>query len=751
MRAVTIIGCRVFVLLLLLVVPLGGRAAVIETFTFSGYASTELRAEVHEEPNFSGFPFFDLSFVVINNTNFTLACQAVIGARLPSFNVSGSSQIRPRSSGTVAQGRFNYTDLHGSPSNVNSISCSRVDSNTSSGGGSGAPVTENPVDIIGCPCSYFVDPDSTINSELSYFLYGSPDSVSLWASETPYAGGQFSGHEIVSGGIGGFDLFTQKVTRISALYAPPPYGTYYLSLLALENGQIVDYATFPTPQTFGVSATDGASANDPGGVNPAQPTGLTVSFAGTTSLRIRWADNSDNEDGFLVFQGTASGTDFTQIASVGSNAGSVDVTGLSPSSTYTFVVIAYNQVGYSAYSNVATGSTSALPVISIPDAPSDLQINSLVTTSVRLAWVDNSSDEDGFRIYRSTSASSGFVELATLARNATSYFATGLTPSTRYYFKVVAYNSAGSSAFSNTAIVDTLDDPAPAIVSAAPSGLQASTSTSTTVELGWVDNSSNEDGFRIYRSNSASSGFVELAAVGPGVTSYLASGLVPSTTYYFRVVAYNSAGDSMFSNTATINTLGDASVCGTHNAGSSRECAVPVELGRAVSGFLASSPTANYYAFTLESRSRVDISVYDMDTTKPMRLFDSASNSRGSHNFITFNDSGFQRDLDAGEYYLIIFHGGLNENAGSGYTAYNGAYTLRVDAEPIGGGGGGGGAIGVWALLLLVSGLVFRGRRTWLVCPSRQRLIASPARTPPDRVEVDQAPTRSGRRRCAST
>jgi hypothetical protein len=46
------------------------------------------------------------------------------------------------------------------------------------------------------------------------------------------------------------------------------------------------------------------------------------------------------------------------------------------------------------------------------------------------------------------------------------------------------------------------------------------------------------------------SSFVEIATVGPNVTQYTDSGLLPLTTYCYRVRAYNAAGDSGYSNTA---------------------------------------------------------------------------------------------------------------------------------------------------------------------------------------------------------
>lgn len=68
--------------------------------------------------------------------------------------------------------------------------------------------------------------------------------------------------------------------------------------------------------------------------------------------------------------------------------------------------------------------------------------------------------------------------------------------------------------------------------------------------LSWVDNSTNETGFRIERSTDGVS-FAEIATVGPDVVSYVDGNLPNSTTYSYRVRAYNTAGNSGYSNTAT--------------------------------------------------------------------------------------------------------------------------------------------------------------------------------------------------------
>ncbi len=86
-----------------------------------------------------------------------------------------------------------------------------------------------------------------------------------------------------------------------------------------------------------------------------------------------------------------------------------------------------------------------------------------------------------------------------------------------------------------------------------PSSLSAIAGSSSQVTLNWVDGSSDEDGFEIERSVNGGS-FSSLATVGTDTTSFFDTGLNASTTYSYRLFAYNASGDSGYSNTASATT-----------------------------------------------------------------------------------------------------------------------------------------------------------------------------------------------------
>jgi len=92
----------------------------------------------------------------------------------------------------------------------------------------------------------------------------------------------------------------------------------------------------------------------------------------------------------------------------------------------------------------------------------------------------------------------------------------------------------------------------------APSSLAASAVSSSQIDLNWVDNASDEDGFEVERSLDGVNFSLVPPPLGTNVTNYSDSGLAASTTYYYRVKATNANGSSEYSNTASATTNPDA-------------------------------------------------------------------------------------------------------------------------------------------------------------------------------------------------
>jgi len=197
--------------------------------------------------------------------------------------------------------------------------------------------------------------------------------------------------------------------------------------------------------------------------------------------------------------------------------------------------------GVEAASTAGSGST--------PAAPSSTNAVVVSNSRIDVSWQDNSSNESGFEVHRSTTGASGsFALLIGVSANVTAYGNTGLASSTQYCYKVRAFRITSSntsySAFSAAACATTLPPPAPA----APSGTDAKPSSSTAVEVSWVDNSTTESGFRVERSLDGGSTWTNAGTVGSNVASFQDPGRSSEQQICYRVSAFNAGGDSPPSN-----------------------------------------------------------------------------------------------------------------------------------------------------------------------------------------------------------
>src|SRR5436309_14907020 len=87
----------------------------------------------------------------------------------------------------------------------------------------------------------------------------------------------------------------------------------------------------------------------------------------------------------------------------------------------------------------------------------------------------------------------------------------------------------------------------------APSGLVATASSSSTIDLSWFDTNSHEDGYTVERSPNGST-FTVIVTLASNTRSHHDTGLAPSTRYYYRVQAFRRSARSPYSNVASATT-----------------------------------------------------------------------------------------------------------------------------------------------------------------------------------------------------
>ena len=98
-------------------------------------------------------------------------------------------------------------------------------------------------------------------------------------------------------------------------------------------------------------------------------------------------------------------------------------------------------------------------------------------------------------------------------------------------------------------------------VPSAPSGLTATAASATRVNLAWTINSTDELEFHVERCSGAScSSFARIDTVPAGTATFADTTVVAGLTYRYRVRAANSAGNSPYSNIASVATPGDPTI-----------------------------------------------------------------------------------------------------------------------------------------------------------------------------------------------
>ncbi len=166
-----------------------------------------------------------------------------------------------------------------------------------------------------------------------------------------------------------------------------------------------------------------------------------------------------------------------------------------------------------------------------PLAPGNLASIGRTVDSVSLSWVDNSDNEENFRVdYRI--GSGAWTSVISLGSGTTTTTVTGLASNTEYQFRVIAITGSLESPSATPILVRTLSSPDELL--GEPYSLRVTRIFQNSVTLDWQDNASNETAFRILYSTTRS-GPTAVSNFAADSTTGTISGLSSNTNYYFRV------------------------------------------------------------------------------------------------------------------------------------------------------------------------------------------------------------------------
>ncbi len=295
---------------------------------------------------------------------------------------------------------------------------------------------------------------------------------------------------------------------------------------------------------------------------PAAPTDLSATADGATTINLSW--NAPTNTGGVPLTGyqmevSPNGNTWTPVTPAHTGTGrTYSHTGLTAGTTRYYRVYARNAKGLGAASNTANATTSAATATA-PGAPTGLTATASGQTTINLSWTAPTNTGGaaitGYQIEVSPNGSDTWTNLETnTGTTATTYAHTGLTAGTTRHYRVRAINSVDPGAASNV-VSATTSLPA-ATAPGAPTGLTASASGPTTINLSWTAPSNNGGaaitGYRVDVSPNGTDNWTELV-VNTG-TTYTHSGLDANTTRHYRVRAINSVGPGPVSTAANATT-----------------------------------------------------------------------------------------------------------------------------------------------------------------------------------------------------
>lgn len=336
-----------------------------------------------------------------------------------------------------------------------------------------------------------------------------PTTLAVGADDSGLLAGQYSARIVVG-----------------SLDAPVPVSTIDVALSGGGPPPVLELR----PSSAGLAATPGGSAQatvsvSNGGSGGITDLATTVGYAaGQTKGWLTSTLDSSTTPATLVLSASAAGL------AAGTYQASVEVVGSAPNAPVLLPV------------NFVVGGGP-----SIPSAPEGLSATVQGTTTVHLAWTDNSAGESGFSLRRRVNGSL-WQTLGSVGPNVTMFADAGVAAGATYDYQVQACGSAGCSVWSNVASAVL---PGGGGLPAAPTGFAAVATGPWSVALSWTDNSNNELGFDI-RKRGPSGQWHIIRRTAPDVSIDIDRGVGPGTTYDYQVRACSAAGCSAWTPAVTV-------------------------------------------------------------------------------------------------------------------------------------------------------------------------------------------------------
>lgn len=275
---------------------------------------------------------------------------------------------------------------------------------------------------------------------------------------------------------------------------------------------------------------------------------LKLTGTAATSLSVKWDAVSKASKYYIKITNNTKGTSFSK--TVTTNYAKLN--NLTLGNQYSVKVCAYVSGKWGAYSNKITAKTAkpkpSATSSSALKAPSGLKTTVVYTATAKLAW-NKVSGASGYYVYKYSGGK--YKKAYTIkGKSTTNCTVKGLSPGTKYYYCVAAYNSSKTGSRSSSLSFVTK-----------PNGTKITSSSSpskTKIKINWQKPSRAYNGYQIVYSRK--SNFSKLVATknisSKNTTTYTGKNFTKGVTYYIRVRSYRTVDSkkyySVWSNTVKV-------------------------------------------------------------------------------------------------------------------------------------------------------------------------------------------------------
>lgn len=267
------------------------------------------------------------------------------------------------------------------------------------------------------------------------------------------------------------------------------------------------------------------------------PTGVSLNRKDLNTVELRWSDNSNGEDGFIIDR-YAGATWDDSLAIIDENTESWTDSTVSLNDSIKYRIWAYRKVTRSAAPESQWIDTT------IP-SPSNFTAQSLDLESVKISWTDNCIGEQGFKVDRKVGGGA-WVSYYTAAADSTEWIDHNAVINETMQYRIYAYKGTDNS---DIIVSNILENTFPA-----PTNLILNQMDLSTIRLDWKDNSDGEDGFVIDRKNSSGVWVNNVQLISGNTETWTDTPVVINDSLAYRIRGYKDTYYSAYS-TATMSDI----------------------------------------------------------------------------------------------------------------------------------------------------------------------------------------------------